>query len=476
MKTTKIFAIALAVLAMTSCSKEEFNTQPTTSLSPSTIFATTTTSYMAVNGICRHMYQYLGSHGNAGQKSVDMVSDLMGEDLFPNARGYGWYVSDYDYTGLRNEQADRPHYIWSYFYDLVSNANMILKNVPNAVGPDSEKNDLMGQAYAYRAFGFFGAAQFYCKTYVGNEAEPGVPVYTEPTTVGKARPTLAITYKQIVDDLDSAIIRLAKAPKRADKSHINLNVAKGLRARVALEMGDWTNAAKYAKEARTGFSLMNQDTYLKGFSSSENAEWMWAGTINDEQSTIYASFFSHIDPFAGGYATLGNHKLINSKLYAKIDDNDVRKQTFDPDGSITGKALCGFKFVLPGSGWAGDYCYMRAAEMYLIEAEALAHSNEAEAKKVLEALLNARGGVYDAAATGQALIEEIWLQRRIELWGEGFRILDIKRQKVALDRTGANHNSTLWGISKLNANAKEMLILIPKQELESNPLMKQNEL
>ena len=113
-------------------------------------------------------------------------------------------------------------------------------------------------------------------------------------------------------------------------------------------MGDWTNAAKYAKEARSGFSLMKQDAYLEGFSSSENAEWMWAGTINDEQSTIYASFFSHIDPFANGYATLGNHKLINSKLYAKIDDNDVRKQTFDTDGSLTGKALCGFKFVLTG--------------------------------------------------------------------------------------------------------------------------------
>lgn len=37
--------------------------------------------------------------------------------------------------------------------------------------------------------------------------------------------------------------------------------------------------------------------------------------------------------------------------------------------------------------------------------------------------------------TGQALIDEIMVQRRVELWGEGFRFLDLKRLNLPLDRT-----------------------------------------
>lgn len=463
---------------LASCSEEYFDTKPTTSLDPSIVFKTTKTSYMALNGIWRSMWQQSGNSSEAGQKSVDMTMDLMGEDLFPNEYGYGWFVADYNYTDARNTQGARPLFIWSYYYDLINNANLIMKFVPAASGPATEKNDLIGQAFAIRAFSHFGIVQAYAKTYKGNEAELGIPIYTEHTTVGKERAKIGDVYKQIVADLDSAITRLSKGVNRPDKSFISQKVAKGFRARVALVMEDWTNAAKYANEARAGYQPMDAETCLKGFSSIENAEWMWGSTINDEQSTIYSSFFSHIDPFAGGYASLGCQKLINQYVYDAMSDKDVRKQMYDADGSLTGKVLCGFKFYLPANGWKGDQVYMRAAEMYLIEAEALARlGRDSEAAGILKDLVETRDASYVASSsTGQALVNEIWMQRRIELWGEGFRLLDIKRQKVALNRTGSNHNLTLAVKSQIPAESKYFELLIPQQEMNSNPKMVQNPL
>jgi len=79
--------------------------------------------------------------------------------------------------------------------------------------------------------------------------------------------------------------------------------------------------------------------------------------------------------------------------------------------------------------------------------------------------------------TGQALINEILLQRRIELWGEGFRFFDLKRTNSALDRTGANHSATLTSnLMTVEAGSNQWQWLIPQDELNANPQVVQNPL
>jgi starch-binding outer membrane protein, SusD/RagB family len=121
---------------------------------------------------------------------------------------------------------------------------------------------------------------------------------------------------------------------------------------------------------------------------------------------------------------------------------------------------------------------MRAAEMVLIEAEALARQGkDADAAKVLFELTKKR----DASATlstntGASLIEEIIFNRRIELWGEGFRFTDLKRMNQALDRNGANHNSGVAVVFDVPAGDVQWEFLIPRRELDSNKAMVQNPL
>ena len=67
--------------------------------------------------------------------------------------------------------------------------------------------------------------------------------------------------------------------------------------------------------------------------------------------------------------------------------------------------------------------------MFLIEAEALArNNNETGSKTAFTTFMKTRVPTYTTSTqTGDAYITEIMNSRRVELWGEGFRYLDLKR-------------------------------------------------
>jgi hypothetical protein len=125
---------------------------------------------------------------------------------------------------------------------------------------------------------------------------------------------------------------------------------------------------------------------------------------------------------------------------------------------------------------------MRAAEMYLIEAEALARlgTQDAAARTALNTLRQNRETVaanYVASVnSGAALIDEIMLNRRLELWGEGFRFTDLKRLNEPVNRTGTNHSVSLCIETTIPAGDVRWQWLIPKSEVDANKQMVQNDL
>jgi hypothetical protein len=140
------------------------------------------------------------------------------------------------------------------------------------------------------------------------------------------------------------------------------------------------------------------------------------------------------------------------------------------------------KFRLPGTpstSTMGDIPYMRAAEMYLIEAEAQARlGNNAEASTALFNLITTRDPAYvKSTKTGTDLIDEILFHRRVELWGEGFRFTDLKRMNVPLNRNGStNIQSSVVVLFDVPAGDKQWEFLIPRRELNANKAIEQNPL
>ena len=111
--------------------------------------------------------------------------------------------------------------------------------------------------------------------------------------------------------------------------------------------------------------------------------------------------------------------------------------------------------------------------MLLIRVEALAMSgNVAGAKTLLESFVKGyRNPSYVCNANdATALQNEVWFQRRVELWGEGFSFFDLLRLKKPLDRTGTNYESSVS--YQLPAESQIFLWIIPEDEINNNAALK----
>ncbi len=481
-----VFLVTVFITGI-SCSKDYLETSPTDAVKDEFAVATTASAFSSLNGMHRSMYMQYSSQDQCGEGSLMIFRDMLGEDLVMTAAGNGWWNAAYQWLTHRNVNATQLYFDYRFYYKIIGNANVIIANIDNATGPDSDKKMIKAQALTYRAWAHFNLVQLFGKRYDANNkpnTQLGVPLMIEISTEGLPRATVEDVYTQINLDLDDAITNFeAGAVNRKNKSHLNVSVAKGLKARVALTMQDWETAARYAAEARSSYTLMSNAEYVSGFNNYTNPEWMWGSHVIEDQTTYFYSFFAYMSVNFSSTNIRGNPKAINSKLYRLIPLTDVRKQLWDSTGkaftflpsAFAKKAYMNKKFQAAGeSDSRGDVPYMRVAEMFLIESEAKARLGDPTATDVLYTLVKNRyAGYVKSTKTGQDLIDEILIQRRIELWGEGFRFLDLKRLNLPLDRTGSNHSATLTNnLLTVPADDIRWQFLFPQAEINANPAMK----
>jgi len=480
MKTRLLYFIAISFLVI-SCAEDDLNHEAKSlvtekqllELAESSPEAALTINLGVEDGQYSYMREYNtasftdGRHDDFGQKAIDLGVDLLSNDMVSVIDS--WFGNYYAYRG-RTQDFSTTYVIWNFYYAVIMNVNSIIGKIAEDVTDDNLKH-LRARAMAIRAYSYFNLIRFYQHTYSKNPSAPGVPLYAPEQGIdNKSRGTVQEVYDLILSDLDYAFKNI-DGYNRPSKEKLNKNIIAGIYARVLLETKtDDALCAQMANVARTGFSLMSATEWVNGgFDDISNSEWMWGADINAESSTIYASFFAHIGTLNPGYTgILGFHKTIDARLYNAIPSTDSRKQAFG-DANDPVIPYANYKFY-DATFFLGDYVYMRAAEMYLTEAEALARSgNDAGAASVLYDLISTRDSSYTLSTkTGSALMNEILLHRRIELWGEGFAWFDMKRNGVALERdyTGSNHAA--YGKKNFNSDAKEMLFQIPERELDNN--------
>lgn len=115
---------------------------------------------------------------------------------------------------------------------------------------------------------------------------------------------------------------------------------------------------------------------------------------------------------------------------------------------------------------------MRIEEMHFIKMEAIAHSNPAEGKRLIEEFMNTyrmRSGKYTCSKTDvDGVVEEIVFQKRVEFWGEGLNFFDVKRLGYPVTR--AYTNSNFYDDCKFNTEGRPAWFNMPfvRTEEENN--------
>lgn len=478
----KKILLVLFLLILVSCDQEFLDAVPESTINKEQLATSASANQAIISGIYSALRSYglaIGSnHEDYGHKSVLSAMDMMSNDMLMTKSS--WYQSFYTYLG-RQQTNSRSRLVWNTYYPQIKSTNIVLGGIPSNT-TDEKLKAIRGQALALRGYFYFMLARTYGPTYVDNETKLCVPLYTEPTLEGKARSTVGEVYVLIESDLREAIELLATY-KRLNNDSVDQTVAQAFLADVYLEMGKYDEAANEAHLARQNYTLLNELEWMNGFYITKSNETMWGATLNSSISTFVANFFGHFDNtnpsgYAGG---MGVYKNIDKNLYNSISETDFRKKAFvAPSGNTNYPSLPAYaniKFRDPTID-SGSYIYLRSSQMYYIEAEALARSGkETAAKQVLYEITISRDPQYVLSVnSGSALINEIVIQKRIELWGEGCAWYDMKRLGVSLIRDYSGTNHPAFGRFNIPAEGNEFIFQMPQAEMDANPLMVQNPL
>ena len=486
-----LYIAAFALIAAVSCEKS-FDVNNTGNVYGPQIAEKVEQDPSVLSSYVGGLYSWLTTYGMAydghddyGLLSVMMNLEYMGNDIAMNGtQNWGTYDYNHDYG---QEQYIRSFQNWTCFYTLINNANAIINFFPADSDPtDVNSRGFLGQAYALRAFAYTNLIYIFQDPVDENgdlrTDAPTVPIVfatrdgvdSETVTASQGRNPMSTVMAHIEENLAKAL-PLLEGYVRPNKNEVDYSVAQGIAARYYLLTQQWEKAAEAAAEAMNGYTLMDKTRLYSGFMEIEDAEVMWGFNHSTETQTTYASFFSHMSNDSPGYGGLNQmSKLIDAKLYSQISVTDYRKAWFNTAEGDASAAQVGAQQPLASrkfgydSQWLQDYIYMRAAEMYLTEAEALVRAgNTAEAQKVLAELMADRDPLW----AGTATLEEIALQRRIELWGEGLRYFDLRRTATGIvrDYEGSNHNYELMTIiADVPAHHKFWVFQIPQREMQEN--------
>ena len=462
--------------------------------------------------------------------AIHLATESMTGDLVVTGNiGYDWFTQWGTNVSLGSDYAVGA-LTWDNYYTWIMMANNVIKQIDASdfSSLDATQRSYLGFAYTYRAMFYLDLVRLYeFKENTVTEAPEllglGVPVVLPETTEAEAKNNPRAKVDDIYDkvifpDLDNAeeLLENYTAP---DKYTISLALVYGLKARAWLERGTAKNdaesyrqAAEYARQAITasGCTPLTQEQWedpTNGFNSAtSNNAWIWGLALPSESVANLFCFTAHMST-ENAWSAYGNDacRCINSNLYNSIDLRDFRRHSWldparkDPEKESYDYKSCrkegkeyfnelpdyaNIKFrPAQGAyedfkvGGAADHPYMRVEEMYFIEAEAKAHENLGEGIRLLNEFMNNYrivGGGYDCtnmSSSVENFTNELMLQKRIEFWGEGIVMFDMKRLDMSSKRGYVGTNAPSSYRLNVEGRAPYWNFVIIRSETQNNPVI-----
>lgn len=363
-----------------------------------------------------------------------------------------------DYGFILNAGSTAPANFWVRNYAAINTANRLISAAealtPEA-GSEDEYEDILGQAYALRAFAHFQLQSYFTTDYSDDSALGVIAMDYVPTIdQNLLRNTNAEVFGLIESDLDTAESLLNTV---SDATFVSQDFVKALRARMAAYRQNYTVAETYSKELLDKYGLADTTEYRAMFADTSNAEIIFKleRTIGDSYDVQGATG----SPAAGGWAGArfafvgpgvdgSPYFEMGRSLFNLFDEESVRYEVnvhpssvIDPDyqdgpGGQGNDVLVVDKYEgSEGRPLMNDLKVFRSSEMLLILAEAYAaqdnfNGDSNSTASLIKQMRDARLGedtALPAYANKTEAFADILEERRVELAFEGHRYKDLKR-------------------------------------------------
>ncbi len=440
-----------------------------------------------------------GAYAQMGDWPTDIMTTTPNKSMWDL---FAWTVSESSFDQL-----------WEASYSMINRCNEIIERIGSSSLSDATKNNFIGQAEFLRALSYFNLVKDF----------GGVPLHITATKsladVNKARSSADEVYAQIINDLKDAFIRLSPFDMAKHKAgYVTCGAAKALLAKVYLQHRDWSDAAATAKQVidMGVYDLYKDYSQIWNPDYKNGSEHIFSIQHNNggDNSTNYGEHmvyflcpkgyslpsgkgiqFTLNDGDAGAWEVDADYFKNSPSTYRKwwsirdrmprylftgaskinwIEDTVKLQRVnivkyYHPDYS-TGYLKTGVNFTI-----------LRYSDMLLSYAEALNEANNGPTKEAYDAINKVRkraraaGTVYEqpesvypdlSGLNKETFRKAIMDERAAEFIGEGERRNDLNRHDLFI--TTANSQ----GVAGIKAGY--VLYPIPQNEINLNPLLKQN--
>ncbi|MTH15460.1 RagB/SusD family nutrient uptake outer membrane protein [Flavobacterium sp. LC2016-01] len=459
MKANKLILLIILAVFFTSC-EDELNLDPKQSEDASITLSTES----GVTNVLTGTYA-LAANGNAYGGRVLLYADLLGVTGSLSTTDLRWRGSfgELRQMYLKTMLSDNVIIEGSYsrLYSMINAANTVIENIDKVKDPD-KRTVMIGEANFLRSLAYFDLVRFFAKPYVAGQANTQLGVVIRPNAIydfsvdlSKERSTVDEVYKVIIDGLNLAYTNLPEENSfYADKYS-----AKALLARVYLQQQNYAAARDAANDvienSGHGLSLKYADAFNHDTDKTEDvfAIQITKQTGVNDAVTFYAS---------EGNGGRGGDFSIRDAYLDKFSDPDDRA-VFNYENEDNGRLLTS-KFT----DQFGDLPIIRLAEMYLIRAESNLRAGTAVGNTPLDDINIIRSRA-NADELTTVTVDDILLERELELGMEGFLIHDIRRTKRSIDISTNGDGSEI-----LPYDSNRLVFPIPLKEMDTNKKITQN--
>ncbi|MBV8327303.1 RagB/SusD family nutrient uptake outer membrane protein [Chryseobacterium sp.] len=461
----KLYIPLLSLFLWQSCSSDLLNATPESTKQTNNFYKNEAQLEQGVNAVYGSL-QYVGQY----QLAMPVIGELPSDNTYDEVPANDSFTyGEFDFFTIQPNNSLLAS-TWKENYIGIQQANIVLNRIGDIAMSQSKKDIRTGEVKFLRALMYFNMVRIFGDIPLVTQESVNVNDY-----FGQGRTSSETVYDFIESELKGAIALLPEIA--AQPGRVTKGAALGILGKVLMTRNKYNEALPYLKQVESlGYSLLPDVNKIFDIANKNNAEIIFDVQFasglngNSEGSQAYQMFSP-----SGFSAGAKGHNLPTKEIYNLFTAGDKRQEAYIglTKNSVPYSNKLKASLTSPADG-GSNIVVLRLADVYLLMAECYAKANDPVNGNVYLNKVKNRAGLPSVSISDQTqLLDEIAMERRKELIGEGHRWFDLVRTGKAIQVMTAHFQNTL-GYGKAFINPYNLVMPVPQNQINTDPAIQQN--